>query len=116
MYETKLYFDGEKPHIQAKDKLVEFLSKFGKDTWFEIVVKPIGTTSSQSRLYFKWCDIMASELGWDSGQELHEYFKDTFNNGESTKSLDVKQWSQYMTKILAFAAEHNFTLPTGNVE
>lgn len=114
-YNTKLYWDGTSPRIQQKDKLVEWLKQFPEDQWFEVDVKPIGkhNNTSQSKLYHKWCDIMAEEFGWDSGDEMHTYLKDTYNNGESTKGFDTKQWSEYMLKVQAFASQNNINLPQG---
>lgn len=110
-----LYWDGEKPMIQGRDQLVKWLSQFPADQWFSIDVTLIGSVNNtaQARLYFSWCDLIAGELGWNSGDEIHEYCKTTYNSGRSTKELDVKGWSEYMIKVQAFAGEHNITLPTG---
>lgn len=114
-YSGKLYWDGESPKIQTKDKFVEWLKQFPEDRWFTIDVKPLGNlnVSNQSKLYHKWCDILAEEYGWDSGDDMHQFLKKTYNNSESTKGMDTKQWSTYMTKVLSFASENNITLPTG---
>lgn len=115
-YTGKLLWLGGKPSIHRKDNLIEWLSQYPDDTWFELTVNPIGNinNSDQSKLYHKWCDIIAEEFGWDSGNAMHTYFKEQYNNKQSTKSFDTKDWSTYMNKILAFAGEHNITLPIGN--
>lgn len=114
-YESKVYWDGEIPRIQVKDQFIEWLKQYPSDSWFRFVVEPLGSLNDgkQQRLYHKWCDIIHQEYGWDSRQEIHEYFKATYNNGESTTGMDTRQWSEYMLKIQAFAAENNIILPTG---
>ena len=115
-FKGNIYWDGEGPRIQTREKFVEWLKQFPEDQWFSFEVTPLGSvnSSSQRNLYFKWCDIIAEEYGWDSGTELHEYFKDTYNNGKSTKGFTVKEWSEYMIKVQAFAHQHNINLPIGN--
>jgi len=115
-YQIQIYWDGEKPRIQYRDKFIEWLSVLPADTWVTGEVNVIGSlnNTTQSKLYFKWCDIIAQEFGWDSGQEVHEFLKTRYNSSQSTKSFDTKQWSEYMLKIQAFAAESNIILPTGN--
>ncbi len=115
MYETKIYWDGKAPRIQQKDKFIEWLSTFPEEQWFQMNVSPIGSinTSKQSKLYHKWCDILAAEFGWDSGREMHNYFKDEYNNGKSTKGFEVKDWTEYMIKVSAFADSNNIELPLG---
>ena len=114
-YNGKIYWDGEGPKIQTKDKFIEWLKQFPEEQWFTFQVIPVGSinASNQSKLYHKWCDIIADEFGWDSGSEMHDYFKQQFNNSQSTKSFDTKQWSTYMSKVLAFANSNNINLPTG---
>lgn len=114
-YETKLYWDGEIPRIQTKEKLIEWLKQFPNDKWFSLVVEPIGdlNNSKQQKLYHKWCDILASEYGWNSGDEMHQYLKGEYNGGKSTRGFDMKQWSEYMIKVQVFANENNINLPTG---
>lgn len=116
MHNTGLYWDGQKINIVKREELVAYLETFGAGNWFSIVVTPVGTVNNteQSKLYHKWCDLIARELGWDSGDEIHAEFKKRFNNSKSTKGFDTKQWSEYMTKVLAFAGEYNIKLPTGN--
>lgn len=112
-YETKLYWDGEIPRIQTKDKLTAWLaSNYKSDTWFKVTIEPLGEGSDQQRLYFAWRDILADYFGW-SDTEMHEYLKKEYNGGRSTKGMGTKEWSKYMTQILAFAGEHDITLPTG---
>jgi len=114
-YKGELLWLDKTINIKNKAGLVEFLSNYPDDTWFEINVVPIGKTNNtnQSKLYFKWCNILAQEFGWDSQGEMHEYFKNTYLDGQSTKGLDTKGWSEYMIKVQAFANEHSINLPTG---
>lgn len=116
MHKTEIYWDGESPKIVKRNELVDFCRSYQPGSWFSVVVTPLGTSNNtdQSKLYHKWCDIIAQDLGWDSGNELHQEFKKKFNNSESTRGFDTKQWSEYMTKVLAFAGEYNINLPTGN--
>ena len=115
-YTGSIYWDGEKPLIKQREKLIEWLSQFPKDEWFNFEVTLLGKSdnSAQQKLYFKWCDIIATEFGWDSGQHVHKYLKDTYNSGKTTKDFEVKDWSEYMIKVQAFANENNITLPLGN--
>jgi len=112
-YEGKIYWDGEAPFIQTKQKFIEWLEKYPKDQWFSFQVAPIGLeATNQSKLYFKWRDILAEEFGWDNNA-MHNHLKKTYNEGKSTKNMSVEQWSEYMSKILAFAGDSNITLPMG---
>jgi len=112
-YEGKIYWDGTKPFIQTRDQFIKWLSQFPADQWFNFDVTPIGLgASDQQKLYFKWRDILAEELGWDSSA-MHEYLKKTYNDGKSTKGLDTKGWSVFMSKVFAFAGSNNITLPLG---
>ena len=115
-YPIQIYWDGVGPKIQNKQKFIEWLSQFPEDTWVTGEINAIGSlnNTAQSKLYFKWCDIIAEEFGWDSGQEVHVFLKTRYNNEKSTKSFDTRQWSEYMIKVQAFAAESNIKLPTGN--
>lgn len=116
-YNGNIYWDGKSPLIQQRDKFIEWLKQFPQDQWFSFEVNPIGSinSSDQQRLYFKWRDILADYFGYTQA-EMHEELKRQFNAGKSTKSLDTKGWSQFMTQVLAFAGEHDITLPTGNTE
>ena len=115
-YQIQIYWDGEKPRIQYREKFIEWLSTLPKDIWVTGEVNVIGSLNNtpQSKLYFTWCDLIAQEFGWDSGSEVHDFLKTRYNNGKSTKSFDTKQWSEYMIKVQAFASESNIKLPTGN--
>ena len=118
MYKLELFFDGEKLHIKRKEQLITWLKEHGEDFWCEAHLQIRGATkvSSQQKLYFVWCDIMYKEFGWDSKKEMHDYLKEKYNGGESTKTFDTKAWSDYMIKVQAFANEHNITLPLGLAE
>jgi hypothetical protein len=111
-----IYWDGKNPKIQGRDKFIEWLSQYPEDQWLSFTVEPRGSIndSNQRRLYHKWCDILYDEFGWDSSAEMHEFFKERFNNGQSTKGFDQEQWSKYMTKVAAFANENNINLPNGD--
>jgi hypothetical protein len=114
----KIYYAKETGiKIQGRSKFIEWLNQFPDDSWYEADIKPIGgpNESNQRSLYFKWRDIIAEDLGWTQ-EDMHDYLKDTFNGGNSTKGMDTKQWSLFMTQVLAFASEHNINLPTGNQE
>ena len=114
-YESKILWMDGKINIHRKDKLVEWMSTFPEDTWFEFVLNPLGdvNTTNQSTLYFKWRDILSDYFGYTKA-EMHNELKRQFNDGQSTKGLDTKGWSLMMTQVLAFAGENNINLPTGN--
>lgn len=113
-YEGRIFWDGQIPRIESKEKFIEWLKQFPDDSWFNITVEVKGSANTnQKKLYHKWCDILAQEFGWDSGKEMHEYLKDTYNSGQSTKDMDTKQLAEYMTKVSAFASMNNVTLPQG---
>lgn len=116
MHNTQIYWDGESPKIVKKADLVEYLKTYPPGSWFNVIVTPLGSSNNtdQSRLYHKWTDIIARELGWGSGNEVHKHFKEQFNNGESTKGFDTIQWSEYMMKVSAFAGDYRINLPLGN--
>ena len=112
-YKGNLYWDGEKPLIQTKDKFIEWLKQFPEDQWFTFDVSPLGLeATAQQKLYFKWRDILAEEFGWDS-RDMHDYLKKTYNEGKTTKNMTTEEWSTFMAKVLAFAGNKNISLPTG---
>lgn len=114
-YNGKLLWSGGSPLIQSKDKFIEWLKQFPDEQWFSLTVEPIGeiNNTEQQKLYFKWRDILADYFGYTK-TEMHDELKRQFNDGQSTKGLDTKGWSLMMTQVLAFAGEHNVTLPVGN--
>jgi len=115
-YQGNIYWDGTKPLIQTRDKFIEWLKGFPQDQWFSFEVSPFGIgASNQQKLYFKWRDILAEELGWDSAA-MHEHLKKTYNGGKSTKGMETIEWSAFMAKVLAFAGSNSITLPMGESE
>jgi hypothetical protein len=115
MYNIAIYWDGEKALIQKREDMIKFMKDFPPGSWFSGVITPLGETNNtdQSRLYFTWCDILAKEYGWDSKQEMHEFFKKTFNDGGSTKGFTTKEWSNYLIKVQAWANSNGINLPQG---
>ncbi len=112
-YEGRLYWDGEKPLIQTNQKFIKWLEQFPEDQWFTFDVSPLGLEAChQQKLYFKWRDILAVELGYDS-QDLHRHLKFAYNNNKTTKGMSTEEWSTFISKVLAFAGSNNISLPTG---
>lgn len=113
-YEGRIYFDGEIPIIQSRTSFIDWLKvNIPKDSWLDFQVIPRTTTTEQQRLYHTWKDIIAEALGWDS-KDLHNYFKEHYNNNSTTKGFTVPDWVSFMNKIKAFAANKGINLPQGN--
>ena len=66
-------------------------------------------SDAQSRLYFMWRDIFASEVG-NSKVEMHKALKEKFSV-DSTKDLNVSEFVDFLCEIDMLAAEHGITLP-----
>ena len=113
-YNTELYWDGQSPKIVRKEELIKYLEGYAPNTWFSLEVLPLGFTNStsQSKLYHKWKDILADAFGWTT-REMHNHLKVYYNGGKSTKDMTTKEWSDFMIKILAWAGEEEIVLPLG---
>jgi hypothetical protein len=74
-------------------------------------------SDAQHRLYFAWRDICQEEWsgkGVENKNDLHEYYKDTFIEGRSTKSLSVQEFVNFLNEIDQHAANLGVILPRTN--
>jgi len=98
--------------------------KVDPDKPFEVVIREYKRNRSleQNNLYWKWLEIIGNTLGY-SKDDMHEAMmrlhltpRIVEVNGEtieaySTRTLKVREMSDYMTKIQAWAAEFGIALP-----
>lgn len=70
-------------------------------------------SEAQSRLYFSWRDILASEIG-DSKADIHNNLKNKFIDGKSTKELTITEFVDFLNDIDMLAADYDITLPRTN--
>ena len=70
-------------------------------------------SEAQSRLYFSWRDILASEIG-DSKADIHKNLKKKFIDGKSTKELTIAEFVDFLNDIDMLAADYDITLPRTN--
>lgn len=94
--------------------LRDYLSSYPEGQEFVITISLVEElrSNNQNKLYWKWCELMADELGWNGGKdEVHEYLKKNFNNDESTTDLTTERFNTYMQKVSAFAGSNQITLP-----
>lgn len=73
--------------------------------------KPL-RSEAQSRLYFKWRDLIGEFLG-NSKEETHRLLKNTFLDGGSTKELTMVEFVDYLREIETLADELGVKLPRG---
>lgn len=100
----------------------------GRQVFVSIVRQSQTRTLPQNRLYWKWIEEIALNIG-DDEQSVHEYLKDKFLlkrvaellNGKtmelppSTKRLSTSEMSLYMEKVSAWAASFlGLYLPSGD--
>lgn len=112
-------------HQQAHKALQDAYRGLDLTKKHRIIIEPYvrKRTTNQNSLYWQWCSIIADETGNDK-DEIHEFLltkycpSKTVTVGEeivsreSTKLLDTKEMTQYMDKVLAWAATTlNITLP-----
>ena len=48
----------------------------------------------------------------NTGETIHKYFKDKFNQGETTTKLNVKEFTEYINNITLWALEQGIEIPT----
>lgn len=91
----------------------------------EVVIREAKRSNNQNALYWKWIGIIAHAKGF-SPDEMHDAFKRHFIGEEekinafgqvvivpmSSRKLKKKEFSEYMTKIAAYAEGEAITLPT----
>lgn len=111
-YEGNIIYMGGVPHVQYRDRFIEWLKRFPEDQAFSFECSPIGSVneSKQRSLYFVYVDILATELGW-SHTEVHEFLKENYNGYRTTKGMTTKQWSDFLLKVQAFSADKGIVLP-----
>ena len=74
-------------------------------------------SDAQARLYFTWRDICQKEwsgYGVQNKNDLHDYYKDEFIEGKSTKNLTVQEFVDFLQQIDEHAANRGVTLPRTN--
>lgn len=92
---------------------------------FEVVVQEIKRSNQANNLYWKWVSIIAKVKGY-TPDEMHDAFKRHFIGEErkttafgrmvtvpkSSKKLRRGEFSEYMTKVEAYAKSEGITLPS----
>ncbi len=114
--------DGE---VQDREKLLRWFSRYlDKMPNGEQVIEFIETTrtDAQNKYYWVVLSIMAAELG-TTPNELHEYFKSEFLPTQeyftmirhkrltSTAEQSKDQMTQYLNRVIQFAAEQGVVIP-----
>lgn len=95
-----------------------YLSLEGKTIWITINERRPPRSGDQNRKYWKILEIICDHTG-DTPEELHKQFKQellprvyTKENGKeivlrkSTTRLTTKEFTQYLDKVIAMAAQH----------
>lgn len=103
---------------------IQYLETLPADkSWdVEITEHKLNRTKQQSRLYWHWMGVLSDQTGY-SKDDMHEFFKGKFLPVEtkkimgkevtvsaSTADLDVKQFTEYLEQICAWAGEFGFYL------
>lgn len=92
---------------------------------FEVHIKPIRRSLQANALYWKWVSIIAEVKGFDS-DEMHDAFKRHFLGedektnafgqivvvAKSSSDLRKHEFSEYMTKVQAYAEAEGIVLPS----
>jgi len=76
-------------------------------------------TTPQNKLYWKWIEIIANEVGEDDKDGLHNFFRAKFLIDKSKKlpiiksttQLTTKEFCGYMDKIERLVSQFGITLP-----
>ena len=97
----------------------EFVKSLPLEPVMEVTIKPWKKKRSvqQNKLYWMWMGIISEEVG-HSSEEMHELFAskllpleskevcgEVVNIRKSTTKLSVKEFTEYLLKVEAFASE-----------
>lgn len=105
----------DKPKQDACISLInEHFKEFPNDNIATISIDrgmPVRSTA-QSKLYFKWRDLIGEFLG-NSKEETHKLLKNTLLDGGSTKELSTVEFVDFLREVETLADELGVKLPRG---
>ena len=95
--------------ITNRDEFDNVISNLNGNYYIELTETGV-RSSQQNNYYWKIVDLLAEDLGYTT-QEMHQAIKDHFNI-KSTKILTTKEFSQFIERIIRWAAiDLNVVIP-----
>ena len=97
-----------KLQLHDKDGFNRFLNEVEGDVWIDIKTAP-KTRSPQQNAYYR---TIVRQIGLHLGypeDEMHDVVKAKFEI-KSTKDLDVDEFSEFLDRLIRFAAEYGFAV------
>jgi len=95
--------------ITNRDEFDNTISNYSGNYYLELTETGV-RSSQQNNYYWKIVDLLAEDLGY-TNQEMHQAIKDHFNI-DSTKVLTTKEFSQFIERIIRWAAiDLNIVIP-----
>lgn len=108
---------------QVKQNCLDYIKPLGTGL-YQVEIKEIKRSLPQNRYYWAILKIIGDELGYKD-DDLHEALKAKFIGMEegrdvfgnlyrkpiSTTTLSKKEFTEYMDKVFALAAQMNITIP-----
>ena len=94
--------------LHDKEGLRRFLKEIEGDVWIDIKTTP-KTRSPQQNAYYR---TIVRQIGLHLGypeDEMHDVVKAKFEI-KSTKDLDVDEFSEFLDRLIRFAAEYGFAV------
>ena len=94
--------------LHDKDWFKRFIKDIDSDVWIDIKTAP-KTRSPQQNAYYR---TIVRQIGLHLGypeDEMHDVVKAKFEI-KSTKDLDVDEFSEFLDRLIRFAAEYGFAV------
>ena len=94
--------------LHDKDGFKRFIKDIDSDVWIDIKTAP-KTRSPQQNAYYR---TIVRQIGLHLGyheDEMHDVVKAKFEI-KSTKDLDVDEFSEFLDRLIRFAAEYGFAV------
>ena len=94
--------------LHDKDGFKRFIKDIDSDVWIDIKTAP-KTRSPQQNAYYR---TIVRQIGLHLGypeDEMHDVVKAKFEI-KSTKDLDVDEFSEFLDRLIRYAAEYGFAV------
>ena len=94
--------------LHDKDGFKRYIKDIDSDVWIDIKTAPKARSTQQNAYYRTIIRQIGNHLGY-SEDEMHDVVKQKFKIS-STKDLNVEEFSEFLDRIIRFAAEFQFVV------